>query len=164
MKHWGRKLACITKMATSTNYIKSLGIFFLNIFLWWSMQRNLFGKSSENEFEVSWEYVKWLWRRFSLVLSFMGFGSTPCWGSVLLFRIFCLWELFPSLSSWLRQGLLNLSRPGLSPTAFFRYVFWIPCRNSTQRTLILPKLCSSSLQMGICRSTNGDDGLCLDSW
>lgn len=27
MKHWGRKLACITKMATSTNYIKSLGIF-----------------------------------------------------------------------------------------------------------------------------------------
>lgn len=31
MKLWERKLACITKMPTSTNYIKSLGIF-KNIF------------------------------------------------------------------------------------------------------------------------------------
>lgn len=57
MKHWERKLDCITKMTTSINYIKPLGIF-KNIFLWCSMQRNLFGKSSENEFEVSQEYVK----------------------------------------------------------------------------------------------------------
>lgn len=32
MKHWETKLPCITKMTTSKNYIKTLGIFFLIYF------------------------------------------------------------------------------------------------------------------------------------